>query len=557
MDLRDTVILAYRAGAPAAALQAVAEAFPGGMARGAVWLTAGGRVREAWPDGATSSATLAAAALAAPAPAVVTLTPDFPEDASEYPGASALLLPLGGAGADAEAVVLIHSAPPGDPTAWRAVASALADVGESSTRFDALEEERDTFRRRAEEGEALHVMGLAANRTLDRDVVLKLVARFTRTLLGAHYVTVNTLHQGRIRTAAAAGPRGDIPEADPFAARVAAAGKPLTLKAPDGGAVEDPFHAAEGMRVGLGVPLALFGEPFGALVIGYRRPYDLTPRDTRLALTLAGHAAVALSNARLHGALEARSRELERANEELRWSAEAKDRFFASISHELRTPLNAILGFHDLLMDDLTGPLPGRSREFVERAHRNTQALLHLVNDVLDLSKIAAGKMDFSVTPMNAVDVVHEAVAAVEPLFRRRGLVLKTPAPDEAIPTVTTDTDRVRQIVVNLLSNAVKFTDRGEVTVTVHAAPSPDGGPVGLEVCVADTGPGISPDDQERIFHEFEQVSGTGVHGGTGLGLPISRKLARLLGGDLRVESSPGAGARFILSLPAVDDRDR
>jgi signal transduction histidine kinase len=557
MDLRDTVILAYQAGEPAAALQAVAEAFPGGMARGAIWLAADGGIRLTWPEGASASPALAAAALSASSPTVVVLTPDFPEDAAEYPGASALLLPLGGEGPDAEALVLVHALPPGDPAAWRGVAAALIDVRERSARHIALEEERDTYRRRAEEGEALHVMGLAANRTLDRDVVLKLVARFTRTLLGAHYVTVNTLDQGRIRTAAAAGPRADVPDADPFAARVGAAGKPLTLRAPDGGVVEDAFHAAEGMRVGLGVPLALFGETFGALVIGYRRPYDLTPRDTRLALTLAGHAAVALSNARLHGALEVRSRELERANQELRWSAEAKDRFFASVSHELRTPLNAILGFHDLLMDDLTGPLPGRSREFVERAHRNTRSLLHLVNDILDLSKIAAGKMDLAVTTMNAVDVVHEAVAAVEPLFRQRGLTLHAPIPEGAIPVVSTDTDRVRQIVVNLLSNAVKFTDSGEVTVTVHAAPSPDGGPAGVEVCVADTGQGICPEDQERIFQEFEQVSGTGVQGGTGLGLPISRKLARLLGGDLRVESTPGAGACFTLSLPAVDDRDR
>jgi signal transduction histidine kinase len=416
-----------------------------------------------------------------------------------------------------------------------------------------VEEERDLLRQRAEESEALHVLGLAANRTLDPDEVLTLVARFTRTLLGAHYVTVNTLAEGRIRTVAAVGLRVDATADDPFAARVAAARKPLTLQADESGAVPEPYHAAEGMRVGLGVPLALFGETFGALVIGYRRPYDLAPRDTRLALTLAGHAAVAISNARLHGALAQRTRELERANEELRWTTEAKDRFFASMSHELRTPLNSVLGYQSLLLEGVVGELAPQVRSFLERAQKSTRNLLHLVNDVLDLSKLEAGKMELVIVPARVRPIVEEVLATIEPLAAARQIAVDM-APWPPLPPIETDADRVRQILLNLLSNAVKFTDRGAVTITAAQAGDGAGADAAqaawVEVHVADTGPGIAPENQERIFHEFEQIVGATSRGGTGLGLPISRKLARLLGGDLTVDSTLGHGSTFTLRLP-------
>jgi signal transduction histidine kinase len=309
------------------------------------------------------------------------------------------------------------------------------------------------------------------------------------------------------------------------------------------------------MRTGMGVPLALFGETFGALVVGYRRPYELAPRDTRLALTLAGHAAVAISNARLHGAVGQRTRELERANEELRWTTEAKDRFFASMSHELRTPLNAILGYQSLLLDGVVGELSGPVRPMVEKAQRSTRNLLHLVNDVLDLSKLEAGKMEVVVAPVRVRGIIDEALASVEPMAAVKDIALDVQHAPPISPLLT-DADRVRQILINLLSNAVKFTDQGRVTVSVTldgegASPDSEGW---VEVRVADTGPGIAPENQERIFHEFEQIVGATSRGGTGLGLPISRKLARLLGGDLTVESTLGLGSTFTLRLPARTD---
>jgi signal transduction histidine kinase len=273
----------------------------------------------------------------------------------------------------------------------------------------------------------------------------------------------------------------------------------------------------------------------------------------RLALTLAGHAAVAISNARLHGALADRSGELERANEELRWSAAAKDRFFASVSHELRTPLNAILGYNALLLDGVVGQLPPESVAFLRRAQRATENLLYLVNDVLDLSKMEAGKLELVIQPFEPYAAVVEALQTVEPLAREKGLALAV-TPSMALPEMESDADRVRQILLNLLSNAVKFTDRGTVSVAMASVEGIDGEDAvrrrWVEVRVSDTGPGIAPEDQERIFHEFEQIVGATSRGGTGLGLPISRKLARLLGGDLLVRSEPGHGSVFTLRLP-------
>jgi signal transduction histidine kinase len=171
------------------------------------------------------------------------------------------------------------------------------------------------------------------------------------------------------------------------------------------------------------------------------------------------------------------------------------------------------------------------------------------VNDVLDLSKLAAGKMDLACHPARVRAIVDEALATVEPLAVAQGITVEVVSAD-AVPLVSTDADRVRQILLNLLSNAVKFTTAG-------GSPSPSSRwRRGVEVHVADTGRGIAPEHQERIFHEFEQVPDSGVRGGTGLGLPISRKLARLLGGELRVKSTPGEGSVFTLRLPHTAPAD-
>jgi signal transduction histidine kinase len=527
MPHRDTLLRIYECGEPDGALRELARALAGPEAR-----------RRAWWLGAMGELKGAEPAACPPPPEVLQAVARGAESVTLADGREVRILGLREGGA------LALAATAWEGEGWREVADAFGRVAARADELSRAEEERDELRQRAEESEALHVLGLAANRTLDPDEVLALVARFARALLGAHYVTVNTATlDGALRTTASVGLRAHDGESDdPFALRVAEAGKPVVLEGEEADA--EPFHAAEGMQAGVGVPLSLFGETFGALVIGYRRAYQPAPRDVRLALTLAGHAAVAIGNARLHRTLAERGGELERANEELRWSTEAKERFFASMSHELRTPLNAILGYQDLLLDGVVGPIPEGARTFLERAQRATRSLLLLVNDVLDLSKLAAGKMDLVCHPARVRAIVDEALATVEPLAVAQGITVEVVSAD-AVPLISTDADRVRQILLNLLSNAVKFTDSGGITVTIE--PVAEGW---VEVHVADTGRGIAPEHQERIFHEFEQVPGSRVSGGTGLGLPISRKLARLLGGELRVKSTPGEGSVFTLRLP-------
>jgi signal transduction histidine kinase len=258
--------------------------------------------------------------------------------------------------------------------------------------------------------------------------------------------------------------------------------------------------------------------------------------------------------------LELLSRDLLDANVSLEEQAQAiieanraKSRFLANISHELRTPMNAIVGYNALALDGLYGPLPEGLRHTHERIARAAQHLLALVNDVLDLSKIEVGRMTLDPQSVAVRPLLDDIAAVVEPTAAAKGLVVSVwVAPDVGI--VHSDPRHLRQILVNLASNAVKFTAHGAVTLSAVRATS--NGVPGVELAVQDTGMGVEEADLERIFDEFEQVRpggrGDSLQRGTGLGLAISRKLARLLGGDVRVASQPGAGSRFTLVLPAA-----
>jgi signal transduction histidine kinase len=485
-------------------------------------------------------------------PEVFSLAALSPVAAERFPGSDLLLLPLPPPTRGPGAVMVV--APRGvfgeELAMWDQVAEALASVAERDRRLREAHEERDALRKRAQEMEALDVLGLAVNRTLDPDEVLSLVARFTRTLLGAHYAIVHTTDGGEaVRALAWVGlvDGTPVPERERFAERVVAAGRPLVLGA-SGEPIRSrnvPFHASQGMKAGLGVPLSLFGETFGALVVGYRTRTPVTSRDTLLALTLARHAAVAINNSRLHAQLSDRSVELERAYAELHRASTAKERFFASMSHELRTPLNGILGYQALLLEGLGGELGDTGRSYLEKSNRAATSLLQLVNDILDYAKLEAGRVELNLRPTTVQEIVADAIANVEPLAAQKGIALEATRDADAEPLVT-DPDRVRQVLLNLLSNAIKFTEKGTVALEVADRRAEDGW---LELRVRDSGPGIRPADREKIFEEFEQVQGT--RGGTGLGLPISRRLAELMGGRLTVESELGQGSTFIFRLPA------
>ena len=223
----------------------------------------------------------------------------------------------------------------------------------------------------------------------------------------------------------------------------------------------------------------------------------------------------------------------------------AKSRFLAQMSHELRTPLNAILGYTELILDNIYGETPQKMRGVLERVQRNGKHLLGLINDVLDLSKIEAGQLTLALADYSLKDVVHSVFAAVESLANEKKLALRVEMPNN-LPVGRGDERRLTQVLLNLVGNAIKFTDQGEVAVKASAL----NGAYTLSVC--DTGPGIPPDDQAKIFEEFQQAdsSATKKKGGTGLGLSIARRIVELHGGRIWVESEVGNGATFSISLP-------
>jgi signal transduction histidine kinase len=282
----------------------------------------------------------------------------------------------------------------------------------------------------------------------------------------------------------------------------------------------------------LAAPLLAHDALVGGLLVTRTReaePFSEVQR-TRLRV-IADHAALAVWKAALLDQAQAADR--------------AKARFLATISHELRTPLTALTGYEELLADAVLGPLTPAQTDVLERMRAVTHHLSAMIEEVLSYSSIEIGREIVRPTEFLAGDIVHAAMAVVEPLARQKRLRLHAD-PDPPPIRMTSDVDKVRQILVNLAGNAVKFTDTGEVRIEVSTR--------GAEVAfgVRDTGIGIPPADLDRLFQPFTQLdtSLTRRHGGTGLGLYISRRLAETLGGRIEVESAPGNGSEFRLVLP-------
>jgi PAS domain S-box-containing protein len=293
-----------------------------------------------------------------------------------------------------------------------------------------------------------------------------------------------------------------------------------------------------GFRSIIFAPLMFEGRGIGALWVGRLAAGAFTDKQIALLKTFADQAVIAIQNARLFNEIHEKSEQLAVANRH-------KSEFLANMSHELRTPLNAIIGSTRIVMRRSKEQLEPKQYENLEKILSSGQNLLQLINAILDLSKVEAGRVEVNAADVPLAAVLEQCVRTVEPLVKAPAVRLLKEF-DTALPQVHQDEEKLRQIVINLLSNAVKFTERG--TVRVQAK----GNGASFSVAVADTGIGIAPDKLEHVFEEFAQAdaSSTRVYGGTGLGLTIARRLARLMGGDISVQSAPGAGSTFTLTLP-------
>jgi signal transduction histidine kinase len=342
----------------------------------------------------------------------------------------------------------------------------------------------------------------------------------------------------------------DIVERTPWkAGRESAIGRVLLERAPVHilDAETDPeYRMAEHRKIGgyhaiLGVPLLRQGAPTGVLVLARRSIHPFSERQIELATTFADQAVIAIENVRLFDEIQDKSRQLAEASER-------KSQFLASMSHELHTPLNAIIGLTEMMVTNAARFGTEKALEPLRRVNAAGTHLLSLINEVLDLSKIEAGKLELNPEPVDLTRLIDEVIGTAGQLAEKNQNRLVVEA-SEDVGTLTADSLRLKQILLNLLSNACKFTKEGEVALRVRKVVD---GHAWIELAVVDTGIGLTAKQLAKLFQEFTQADSLTArrYGGTGLGLALSRKLARMMGGDVTVTSEMGKGSVFTVRLP-------
>jgi signal transduction histidine kinase len=292
-----------------------------------------------------------------------------------------------------------------------------------------------------------------------------------------------------------------------------------------------------GYRAVLAVPMLRDGEAIGLISLSSKAPF--TEKQMEVVTSFADQAVIAIENVRLFNEIQEKSAQLEVANKH-------KSDFLANMSHELRTPLNAIIGFSEALNDRLFGELNEKQAEYLGDIHESGKHLLSLINDILDLSKIEAGRMELDVSTFDLPAALSNAITLVRERAQRHAIDLALEV-DKNLGAFSGDERKFKQIMLNLLSNAVKFTpDGGRISVSARKDTTH------VEISVQDTGIGIAPEDQGAVFEEFKQVGRDRLKKaeGTGLGLALTKRFVELHGGAIRLESTPGKGSTFTVSLP-------
>jgi signal transduction histidine kinase len=333
-------------------------------------------------------------------------------------------------------------------------------------------------------------------------------------------------------------------ERDPrsVAGRVALEGKPVQILDVQ---TEPDYNVAAIRKAGahtiLGVPLLREGIPIGVLVLMRRMVRPFTDKQIDLVTTFADQAVIAIENVRLFDEIQDKNRQLAEASQN-------KSQFVSSMSHELRTPLNAIIGLTEMMVKNAARFGTEKAQEPLQRVNRAGTHLLGLINEVLDLSKIEAGKLELNPERINLARLIDEVVGTAGQLAEKNQNRLIVEA-QENVGALKADAMRLKQILLNLLSNACKFTKVGEVALRVRKVAD---GRDWVELAVADTGIGLTAEQQAKLFQDFTQADSLTArrYGGTGLGLALSRKLARMMGGDVTVTSELGKGSVFTVRLP-------
>jgi GAF domain-containing protein/ActR/RegA family two-component response regulator len=430
----------------------------------------------------------------------------------------------------------------------------------------------------AREATALAEVGRALSKTLDMERVLERIGVEVRQMMEAAFVGVMRLDEAGQELAYVAGvglPRERfahlrVKVGEGFTGRAVAQRAPIHVpdlsgdpRVLDGGIIR-----AEGFRSLFCAPLMAGDRVLGSIDVFRRDASSFTPAEVQLLTRFADQAAIAIENARLYAEVQDHSQTLERKvaerTAELEAASRAKSEFLANMSHELRTPLNGIIGFADLLRMPTLGTLSPKQLKYVQNIQTSGVHLLNLVNDVLDLSRVEAGRLTLRPARVALGPALAEAVDGVRPQAAQKGLSLASEAEPE-LPAVHADPVRLRQILVNLLSNALKFTEPGG-RVTVRAAragtavPEEDASRDCVEIRVEDTGIGIAPEDLNRLFRKFEQLDAGSAKArpGAGLGLALTKHLVELHGGTIAARSAGrGQGSTFTVRLPVGPQRDR
>jgi signal transduction histidine kinase len=400
---------------------------------------------------------------------------------------------------------------------------------------------------------ALGEVGQAVSSSLELETVLSTIVARAVQLAGAHAGTIweydEAAEEFRLRITQNVDDSGllarrdaKVKKGEGAVGRLAITHEPVQI--PDitaEGAYEGRLREAlvgAGTRALLAVPLLREGRVLGGLVMSRRTPGEFPPEVVDVLKTFATQSALAIQNARLFREIEEKGRQLEAASRH-------KSEFLANMSHELRTPLNAIIGFSEVLGERMFGDINEKQEEYVQDILGSGRHLLSLINDILDLSKIEAGRMELESAEFDLPSSIENALTLVRERAGRRGIALEHVI-DERLGAIHGDERKVKQVLLNLLSNALKFTPEGG-RIDVHAAVM-DGT---AEISVTDTGVGIAPEDRDAVFEEFRQVGAADKKvEGTGLGLPLARKFVELHGGRLWFQSQVGMGSTFTFSLP-------